>query len=99
MLPITTNVTIGFGTASGTLDLDGCNQEIRSLTTAGTGGGNTVQNTNLAPITLIVNDPINHTYAGKILGNIALTKKGVGKFTLSNAANTYNGGRRSTTAR
>jgi autotransporter-associated beta strand protein len=65
----------------GTLDLNGRNERIRTLN--GTGG--TVTNNAATTSTLSVGQDGNaaSAYAGQLTGNLALTKEGTGKFTLS----------------
>jgi autotransporter-associated beta strand protein len=84
---------------AGTFDLFGQNQTVAGLGTAnagpnpgGVGLGNSgrVLNSGVADNTLTVNNVADHTYNGTIERNVALTKNGTGKLTLT-AANTYTG--------
>ncbi|MFO0362150.1 MAG: MopE-related protein, partial [Flavobacteriales bacterium] len=85
-LPVTTDVTLA-NTAGATLNLDGFNQTIASLTGGGTTGGNIT----LGAGTLTVNQSSSTTYAGVISGLGGLTKTGSGVLTLTHTANTLTG--------
>jgi autotransporter-associated beta strand protein len=87
-LPATTTLTVGGGSATAVLDLNGFNQIISGLTS---GGSNTKRITNsVGAATLIVSNAYDFSYSGSILGNITLTKESFGKLTLSGAS-TYTG--------
>lgn len=75
----TGSVLIG---ASGTLDLNGFDQTVTSLTGSGTLG--------LGSATLTVGDATNMTFSGAITGTGGLVKQGTGALTLS-GVNTYSG--------
>jgi autotransporter-associated beta strand protein len=98
-LPVGTTLTLGDGTlnTSGVFDLNGQNQTLGGLTTAGTGTANQVVNSGAGTPTLTVayagGTP--QTFAGQLGGGaggngLALTKAGTGTFVLT-GANTYTG--------
>ena len=86
LLPSGTALTI----ASGSLDLNGINQQVASLSGAGT-----IDNSNADwPVALTVGDATSAAYSGAIGDTgaaLTLLKVGAGKLTLS-GANTYSGG-------
>lgn len=101
-LPTTTSVTLGAGSTSGTLQLNGYSQTIAGLTTAGTGTTNSVIGGS-ATSTSLLNLNIasgSQTYAGTLGGtgindihannNLGLLKSGAGSLTL-NGSSTFNG--------
>lgn len=77
-----------------TLDLNGSNETIASLTGGGATGGIVTNNSATAtPSTLVTGDGTSTTFAGVIgdgIGTVALVKQGSGIFTLS-GVNTYMG--------
>jgi autotransporter-associated beta strand protein len=86
----TGSLTIGSGTTSGTLRLDGISQTVANLATSGTGTANAIVGGASATATLTVNLASGEsTYAGVIGGggtnqnNIAFTKAGSGTLILS----------------
>jgi outer membrane autotransporter protein len=85
----TTSGVIMANTAGATLDLNGLNQTIASLSGGGASGGNVALGTAI----LTVNNAANVSYGGVISGTGALAKSGAGTLTLS-GANTYSGGAR-----
>jgi autotransporter-associated beta strand protein len=100
-LPTSTNVVLGAGTNSGTLQLNGYSQTIASLSTSGTGTANAViGGTSTANSSLEIKATNPQTYTGTLGGtgiqdrhdnnNVSFVKSGSGIFTLA-AANTYNG--------
>ena len=84
---------------SATLDLNGYNQTIGALTRVAAGDGRIVTNTSAALSVLTINTIANDgglftgdwTYAGQLLGNLAVVKTGLGIQTLS-GANFHTGG-------
>jgi len=96
-LPTATIVTLGSGTDSGILRLDGSSQQLAGLLTAGTGTGNRVVNGNAIASTLTLNNAGPNSFGGILGGtgtnenNFALIKSGAGALTLT-AANTFTGG-------
>lgn len=93
-LPATTILTVytaGTVTETTAFDLNGFDQTIAGLSSVLPNGNNDVvivTNSNAGDqSTLTVDQLTDQTYHGKITGNLALTKKGVGKLTLTN---TYN---------
>lgn len=96
-LPTTTSVTLGGGTTSGTLSLNGFSQEIAGLTTAGAGASNRVVGGSTSQSTLHVNASADQTFSGFLGGagadedNLKLIKSGNSTLTLT-AASTYTGG-------
>jgi fibronectin-binding autotransporter adhesin len=101
-LPTGTAVTLGAGTTSGVLQLNGYSQSITGLTTAGTGTANAVTggaatSTSLLDVNLASGT---QTYGGSLGGtdvnntdtnnNLGFIKDGAGTFTLAGAS-TYNG--------
>ncbi|MBN8420527.1 MAG: autotransporter-associated beta strand repeat-containing protein [Verrucomicrobia bacterium] len=102
-LPTGTTVTLGTGTTSGVLQLNGFSQSIAGLTTAGTGTANAViggsaTSTSLLAVTV---DSGTQTYAGSLGGvgitsysadynNLGFIKDGAGTFVLAGAS-TYTG--------
>jgi autotransporter-associated beta strand protein len=89
-LPTTTTVTLGSGTNSGTLDLNGFNQAVAGLGTSGTGSANTATNSSATAVTLTVSPTSADSYSGLITGNLALAMSGTGTLTLG-GTNTYTG--------
>ena len=85
-LPVGTNLTLGFTSTTGALDLNGNDQTVASITTSGLGG--TITSATLA--TLTVNNSAADTFGGLLTGNMSLTKTNTGTLTL-NAANDYLG--------
>ncbi|OYW71709.1 MAG: hypothetical protein B7Z37_26980 [Verrucomicrobia bacterium 12-59-8] len=96
-LPTGTTVTLGSGSTSGVLKLDGNNQTVAGLATSGTGTGNAVVNGNATASMFTVNNSTSQTYSGKLGGsgtnenNFTVIQQGSGSTTLS-GANTYSGG-------
>jgi autotransporter-associated beta strand protein len=76
----------------GTLDLNGNNQWVANLNSAGTlpNTGGTVTNTSAAPATLRVALTANQTFAGNITGNLGLQREGGFQLSLV-SPNTYTG--------
>ena len=101
-LPTGTSVTLGTGTTSGVLQLNGFSQTMAGLTTAGTGTANAVTGGSATSTSLLdVNIASGtQTYGGTLGGgagnnnytsnNLGLIKDGSGTLTLS-GANTYTG--------
>ena len=92
-LPVSTVLTVG-GAGDGFVvnryDLNGYDQTIAGLSSAGT-GNNLVTNGSVGLKTLTINGSTNTTYAGIISGNLALIRSGNGAITLTQN-NTYTGG-------
>ncbi len=95
-LPTTTALTLGSGTNSGKLILNGFSQSISSLTTSGSGTTNSIVNGKVTAATLTIDNAANTTFSGLLGGTgtnentFALTKTNTGILTLS-GANTYSG--------
>ena len=92
ILPTTTALSIASGA---TLDLDGTNQQIASLSNSGGSGGSVINSYNV-PVTLTVNSTAGtSTFSGAIGGGgggaISFTETGTGTQVLS-GTNTYTGG-------
>jgi T5SS/PEP-CTERM-associated repeat protein len=87
MLPKITDLTVN----GGTLDLNGFNQRLNSLSDGGVNTG-LVTNSSLtaSTLTLCPAVPTSTTYSGVISGNVALTMAGTGTTTITGAAN-YSG--------
>lgn len=85
-LPIGTTLLLG-GVANATFDLNGRNQEVAGLTTNGT-TTSFVTNSSGTPATLTVNSPLGlpTTYAGRLMGNVVLTKTGPDVLRLTGAS-------------
>jgi T5SS/PEP-CTERM-associated repeat protein/autotransporter-associated beta strand protein len=82
MIPILTNLTLN----GGTLDLNGHNQQLNTLSDGGVTSG-LVTNTALATAVLTLaplGPPISTAFGGLIFGNVGLTKTDAGTLTLSN---------------
>ena len=92
MLPSATIVTVGQGTdpAAATLDLNGFNQTVSGLSKLGAGTNKQITNTSGTAAILTVNNAAASNYAGRINGNLGLTKSGVGTLTLADI-NGYSG--------
>ncbi len=83
---------------TGHFDLNGRNQEVAGLLVNATVPGTqpelrasqTVKNDAEAPSVLTLNNMADYTFTGTLTGNLGLTKKGSGAFTLS-ATNTHSG--------
>jgi fibronectin-binding autotransporter adhesin len=90
------NVILGNGANSGLLVLEGVNQTLTALTTAGTGTDNRVVGGSATLSTLTINNTAAATLAAHLGGtganhnNLALTKSGSGTLTLS-GTNTHTG--------
>ncbi len=96
-LPTGTTLTIGNTGTSGTLDLNGKNQQLGGLLTAGTAGSQLVENTNNTNATLTLNIASGTNIFGGVLGNsgnenFTLDKEGAGTLQLTNVNNLYNQG-------
>jgi autotransporter-associated beta strand protein len=91
LLPATTTVNIG---ASGTLDLNGINQQVVGLADSGGGGGSVTNNHASQAVTLTLNPTGgSNAFSGVIGGGtsaISLVKQGAGTQVLS-GVNTYTG--------
>ncbi len=98
-LPTDTLVTLGNGTVSGRLALNGFSQTVAGLATSGTGTTNRIVNGKSTSATLTVNNASDTTFGGILGGstanenNLALTKTGAGKLTIT-GTNTYTGNTR-----
>jgi fibronectin-binding autotransporter adhesin len=93
-LPAGTAVTLGSGSSSGVLDLNGKSEALNGLTTSGTGVSNRIVNNNATAGLLTLNIASSNTFSG-ILGNagqdnFSLTKAGAGTLVLS-GSNTFSG--------
>ena len=92
-------VTLGDATSNtnGVLKLNGYNQTVPNIVTAGTGTGNRLIGGNATLSTLTINNTSSNTYGGILGGtgtnenNLALAKSGTGTLTLT-GTNTYTGG-------
>jgi autotransporter-associated beta strand protein len=91
-LPTGTKLRFGANNVSGSLDLNGCNQEVAGLTVV-SGTVNFLTNSAAAASTLTVytSNGAPSTFSGKLGGNLALTKAGADVLTLS-GVNSYSGG-------
>ncbi|MES2595880.1 MAG: autotransporter-associated beta strand repeat-containing protein [Verrucomicrobiota bacterium] len=100
-LPTSTNIVLGSGANSGTLQLNGYSQTVAGLSTAGTGTANAViGGTSTANSLLEIKAVGSQTYTGTLGGtgvqdqhinnNVSFVKSGAGTFTLG-SANTYSG--------
>lgn len=101
-LPIGTVLQLGFyGTGNllmGQLDLNGCNQEVAGLevnanmpdTQPTLRAQQIVKNDSGTAAVLTLNNTADYIFTGRLMGNLGLTKKGAGMFTLS-STNTYSG--------
>lgn len=94
---VPTNVTLVMGTGGpssagvGALDLFGNSQTVARLMDGGTNHANEViNNTSATAATFSINQSSTSTYLGRIAGNLAVTKGGVGALTLG-GSNTYSG--------
>jgi autotransporter-associated beta strand protein len=95
-LPVTTQLTLGSSGNSVEFDLNGSNQEIAgiAINSGATPSNNTVSNSSVTPATLTVNTVASpSSFAGNLIGNLALTKMGADMLTL-NGGNTYTGATR-----
>jgi autotransporter-associated beta strand protein len=101
-LPIGTVLQLGYYATSfpltGHFDLNGCNQEVAGLlvnpnipeSQQALRSTQVVKNDAETPAVLTLNNAIDYTFTGRLLGNLGLTKKGTGTFTLS-STNSYSG--------
>lgn len=93
ILPVGATLTLGanaVATLSGSLDLNGFNQQLSGLLAQGDAWRQTVTNTHATRATLTLNNTTTNTYAGQLTGNLALAKSGAGALVLS-GANSYTG--------
>ena len=91
-LPATTELKMG-GVWYGpncTMNLNGFDQTIASIMRAEPTPG-TIAITSAVPATLTVNQSINTTYDGQLMGAVGLIKAGTGSLSLSNALNSSSG--------
>ncbi len=99
-LPIGTLLQLGYYVGGysliAQLDLNGCNQEVAgfevhtTVTTESLRAQQIVRNDAETASVLTLNNTADYTFAGRLMGNLGLTKKGAGMFTLS-STNTYSG--------
>jgi autotransporter-associated beta strand protein len=90
-LPPVSAITLGAGSLSGQIDLNGFNGSIGSITAAGTGTGNALTNSKSTTVTLALNGTGSFINVNvPITGPINLIVNGIGTEILS-AANTYTG--------
>jgi len=99
-LPIGTLLQLGYYVTGNSLiaqlDLNGCDQEVAGLevhttvTTESLRTSQMVKNASETPAILTLRNTADYTFTGRLVGNLGLTKKGAGMFTLSNT-NTYSG--------
>jgi fibronectin-binding autotransporter adhesin len=89
-IPTTSPITMGqTSTTVGTLDLNGFNQIVPSITTdTGNPSNQVITNTSATPATLTINGGASTTYAGRLNGNLNVVKDGLGVLTLSGNSNT-----------
>src|SRR6185369_6473724 len=93
-IPNGTNLVLGQGVTSGTLDMNGFSQEVDRLSSSGTGTNNHIVNNVAGPVAVLKVSSIsaNTTYNGTVDGNINIYMNGLGSLTLTNTASTYTGG-------
>lgn len=97
-LPIGTTLVLGnpVTNANGIFQMNSRNQQVAGLTTAGTGTGNRVMNSNASATTFTVNNSDDFTFGGILGGttandnNFSLTKSAAGRLTLTNV-NSFTG--------
>jgi len=101
-LPIRTILQLGFFNTgyllTGHFDLNGCDQELAGLEVNANileaqqalRETQVVKNDAETPAILTLNNAVDYTFTGRLLGNLGLTKKGAGTFTLS-STNSYSG--------
>ncbi len=95
VLPTAGTVTIGSSTGSGTLDLNGYNQTVFGLATAGSASSQTITNNSTTANSILTFAGGNSTYAGTInngpTNTVALNVTS-GTLTLSGTTSNYSGG-------
>jgi len=84
-LPTSTGVTWGITQNSGFLDLNGFNQTVASIATAGTFVTGGATNSSATASTLTVNQSTSTTFGAALAGNLNVAKQGSGVLTLTNA--------------
>lgn len=99
-LPIGTLLQLGYYVTGHSLiaqlDLNGCDQEVAGLevhttvTSESLRALQIVKNDSETAAMLTLNNSADYTFGGRLMGNLGLTKKGAGIFTLS-STNTYSG--------
>lgn len=100
-LPVGTVLQLGYYVVdhpqlTALVDLNGCDQEVAGLEVHSTvltewlRARQTVKNDSESPAVFTLNNTTDYTFAGRLMGNLGLTKKGAGMFTLS-CTNDYSG--------
>lgn len=91
-LPVTGRLTMGSGTFSAEVDINGCNQEIAGLAinSGATASNNSINNSSSTPSTLAVQTASPSTFAGILKGNLSLNKTGPETLALT-GNNSYSG--------
>jgi autotransporter-associated beta strand protein len=91
-LPTGTAVTLGSGSDSGVLNLNGFSQQVGSIATSGTGTANALTNSSATGATFAVNLTTGtQTFGGALSGNLTFEKQGAGTLNLTGVS-TYTGG-------
>jgi autotransporter-associated beta strand protein len=89
-LPVGTSIDIGGGGVSGHMQILGVSQEVAGLVS--NGGATASRISGVGAATLVLNNASTGTFTGSLTDSLAFTKRGVGIYTLTNAANDYSRG-------
>lgn len=93
-LPINTLLKLGLSGVSGSLDLNGNDQELAGAQVLQSSGAmsNAITNSHASLAVLSIANDVARSYAGSITGNLSLIKKGAASLTLTGSTLSHSGG-------